>query len=158
MTDRSATPASQHLTALRIPHREFNHPGEVHSLAQAAAERGQSPDQVIRSILFRLGEGEYVLALAAGPRQIPWGALRKYLGRARLAMATPEEVLAVTGAPPGAVSPFGLPAPLRTLVDRHVTAQGEVSIGSGVRGTTIFIRVDDLLRALAGAEIVDFFQ
>jgi hypothetical protein len=47
------TPVSQALAQMNIPHREFCHPGPVSSLEQAAAERGQQPEQVIRSILFR---------------------------------------------------------------------------------------------------------
>ncbi len=142
------TPASLALTALHIPHREFTHAGEVTSLEQAARERGQTPEQVIRSLLFRVTEGEYVLALVAGPGQISWPALRQHLGQSRLTMAKPEEVLAVTGFAIGAVGPFGVRTPLRVLVDQGVLAQEEVSIGSGVRGTTIFIRVEDLLAAL----------
>lgn len=63
-------------------------------------------------------------------------------------MAKPEEVLAVTGYQVGSVSPFGLPAPLPILVDESVLAQQSVSIGSGVRATTIFIQTKDLQRAL----------
>jgi Cys-tRNA(Pro)/Cys-tRNA(Cys) deacylase len=110
----------------------------------------------VRSILFRLSDNEFVMALMAGPRQISWKALRRYLGQSRLTMAKDEEVLAVTGFQPGAVSPFGLPTPLRMLVDTSVKEQEEVSIGSGVRGTTIILRTVDLLRALPAAEIDNF--
>jgi hypothetical protein len=34
--------------------------------------------------------------------------------------------------------------------------QGEISIGSGVRNTTIIMSIDDLLRALGDIEIGDF--
>lgn len=141
-------PASLALTALGIPHRVFTHSGAVHSLEQAAQERGQSPDQVIRSILFRLAEGKYALVLMAGPRQIDWKTLRRHFSQSRLSMAKPEEVLAVTGYAVGAVSPFGLLESLPILVDESVLAQEEVSIGSGVRATTIFMQTSDLLRAL----------
>ena len=149
------TPAAQELTALGIPHREFTHPGPVRSLEQAARERGQKPDQVVRSILFRLNEDDYIMVVAAGPDQISWPALRKYIGQSRMTMAKPEEVLETTGFIVGSVSPFGLPQPIRTLLDRSVLQQQEVSIGSGVRGTTVFIRVSDLKKALGEVEIVD---
>ncbi len=149
-------PVSLALRTNNIPHRVFVHPGPVTSLEQAARERGQQPEQVIRSILFRLNEGEYLMVLMAGPAQIPWKALRKYVGQSRLTMATEEEVRTITGYEIGAVAAFGLPAPVRVLVDASVLTQAEVSLGSGVRGTTIFIRVDDMLPALNQAEIVDF--
>jgi len=149
-------PVSQALLEKNIPHRVFTHAGPVTSLEQAARERGQQPEQVIRSILFRLAEGEYLMVLMAGPDQIPWKALRKFVGQSRLTMASAEEVLEVTGYEIGAVGPFGLPKPLRILIDASVVTQGEVSLGSGVRGTTIFIQVEDLIRALGEVEVVDF--
>ncbi len=143
-----STPVTSALTEKRIPHRLFRHAGPVHSLEQAAQERGQLPEQVVRSIVFRLGEGKYVMVLMAGPTQISWPALRRYLGQSRLTLASEAEVLEVTGYPLGAVSPFGLPAPMRILIDKSVLEQEEISIGSGERYTTVFIRTEDLLRAL----------
>ncbi len=91
------TPVSKALSALDIPHFEFEHPGPVLSLEQAAIERGQSPDQVVRSILFRLTEEEHFMVLIAGPDQIPWPSLRNYIGQSRMTLANPEEVLKITG-------------------------------------------------------------
>jgi Cys-tRNA(Pro)/Cys-tRNA(Cys) deacylase len=96
--------------------------------------------------------------LIAGPSQISWPALRAYLGQSRLTMASEEEILAVTGYPIGAVSPFGLPDPIRILVDRSVIQAGEVSIGSGVRNTTVILDGADLMRALGQVDIADFIQ
>lgn len=152
----SVPPVSTALSQLNILHRLFVHVGPVHSLEQAAAERGQSPNQVVRSILFRLGKNEqgedqYAMALIAGPDQISWKALRRHFGQSRLTMASEEEVLRTTGYPIGAVSPFGMPTQLPVLIDESVTDQEEVSIGSGVRGTTVILRVADLLKALPDA-------
>ena len=155
-SDPTPPPASIALSALDIPHRVFTHTGPVHSLAQAAEERNQYIEQVIRSILFRLAEGEYAMALIAGPRQISWKSLRRHFNQSRLSMAKPEEVLEVTGYEVGAVSPFGLPTALPMLVDQSVLDQQSVSIGSGVRATTIFIKTPDLLRALGAYQSGDF--
>jgi Cys-tRNA(Pro) deacylase len=147
------TPVSEALTQMNIPHREFRHPGPVRSLEQAAAERGQQPEQVIRSILFRVSADEFVMVLMAGPQQIDWKALRRYLGEKRLTTASEEEVRRVTGYERGAVAPFGLPTPLRILADQSIFAPEEVSLGSGVRGTTIILSSADLRRALGDIEI-----
>ncbi len=149
-----ATAVTRHLDQLNIPYTFFKHPGKVTSLEQAAAERGQQPEQVIRSILFRLAEGEYVMVLMAGPQQIDWKALRQYLGKSRLTMAKPEEVLEITGYQIGAVSPFGLPSPIRMLVDESVLVQDEISIGSGRHSTTVILKTADLLSALGEVEVV----
>jgi Cys-tRNA(Pro) deacylase len=151
-------PASIALESLEIPHHVFRHDGPVDSLEQAAAERGQRPGQVVRSILFRLGVDEYTLALVAGPAQISWKKLRKHLGKSRLSMASEDEVLAVTGYRVGAVSPFGIAHPLRVLLDAGLLDEEELSLGSGVRGTAILMRTQDLIRALSKPEIVDLVE
>lgn len=158
MESTRSTPVSQALAELKIPHRVFKHPGPIHSLEQAATERGQRPSQVVRSILFRLRNDQHVMVLVAGPAQVSWLLLRQYLGTNRITMAKEEEVILVTGYPTGAVSPFGLPGPLRVLADPSIFAESEVSIGSGVRGTTIILDSSDLKRALSTAEIVQLLS
>lgn len=126
------------------------------SVEQAAAERGQAVGQVVRSIVFRLGAGSYCMVLAGGGRQVDWPTLRRYLGQSRLSLASEAEVLQVTGAPLGAVSPLGTPTPLRTLIDNSALAYPEISIGSGLRGTTVILQTAALLAALPACELGDF--
>ncbi len=147
-----ATPVTQALDRLGIPYRFFRHHGTVSSLEQAARERDQRPEQIIRSILFRLAEDDFVMVLVAGTQQVDWPTLRRYLGITRMTMASKDEVLAVTGYPLGAVSPFGLPHPIRILADESIFIETEVSIGSGVRYTTVILRQEDLRKALGYVE------
>lgn len=147
-------PVGRALAKLQIPYRLFVHAGPVHSLEQAARERTQLPDQVIRSIVFRVGKDEFLMVLIAGDRQVAWPALRRHLGQSRLTLATEAEVRSVTGYERGAVAPFGLPRPLRILADESVFTHGEISLGSGVRGTAVIMTSLDLRRALGDAEIV----
>ncbi len=151
-------PASIALESLGIPHQVFRHSGTVNSLEQAAQERGERPEQVVRSILFRLGEDQYLMALVAGPAQISWKRLRKHLGQSRLTMASEEEVLAVTGYRVGAVSPFGTARPLHVLVDPGLLKEDEVSLGSGVRGVAIIMNTQDLMQALTDPEVVELVE
>jgi prolyl-tRNA editing enzyme YbaK/EbsC (Cys-tRNA(Pro) deacylase) len=111
---------------------------------------------VVRSILFRVGEGHFVMGLMAGPAQISWAILRKTLGQSRVTMASEEEVLTVTGYRIGAVSPLGLPTPLRILADESVFLPETISIGSGERGLAIILRSADLRKALPNMEIGQF--
>ena len=151
-------PVSIELDKLNIPHRVFTHPGPVTSLEQAASERGQQPEQIVRSILFRIGDDDYVMALVAGSAQISWKALRSYLGQSRLTMANKDEVLDVTGYQIGAVGPFGMARQLRVLVDASVFVEDEISLGSGLRGTTIILKSVDLKRALGEVEMVALLE
>jgi Cys-tRNA(Pro) deacylase len=151
-------PASLALEKLGVPHKIFRHETPVTSFEQAASDRGQRASQIVRSILFRIAEDEFIMALVAGPAQISWKILRKYLGRSRITMATEDEVLAVTGYRIGTVNPFGLPRQLKVLVDPGVTGEEEVSIGSGMRNAAIILKSADLLHALKDAEVVSLTE
>jgi Cys-tRNA(Pro)/Cys-tRNA(Cys) deacylase len=151
-------PASIALEELGVPHKVFRHESPVTSFEQAAAERGQRASQIVRSILFRIAEDEFIMALVAGPAQISWKTLRKYLGRSRISMATEDEVFAVTGYRVGTVSPFGLPHQLRVLIDPSVLDEEEISIGSGIRNTAIILKSADLHHALKDADVVSLTE
>ncbi len=153
-----STPVTRALDALKLPYRLFRHPGPVRSLEQAARERGQRPEQVMRSIVFRLAQDSFVMVLVGGPGQISWPALRSHLGQSRLTMASEAELLAATGYPPGAVAPLGLPEPMRVLVDERLLAEEEISMGSGVRYLAVILRTEDLLCALGPVETGAFLQ
>ena len=151
-----ATPAIAELQARSVSHRIYQHSGPVESLEQAARERDQRPEQVVRSIVFRLSEQDFIMVLMPGPGQVPWKALRRHLNTSRLTMASEEELLAATGYRPGTVNPFGLPHPMRVLIDRCILDLPEVSLGSGQRGLAILITPTGLLAALPDKEVVDF--
>lgn len=161
MTDASHAiqpPASLALEKLNIPHRIFRHEGQVTSLEQAASDRQQRPEQVVRSILFQIRPEEFLMVLVAGPAQVDWKKLRQFVRRSRIRMATESEVLEVTGYRIGTVSPFGLKNPIRILIDASVLKESEISTGSGVRNAAIILKSSDLRRVLAEAEIVSLTE
>ena len=151
-------PAALALENLSVPFRLFVHTVPVNSLEEAAFDRDQTLNQVVRSILFRIGKDEFVMVLIAGPAQISWPRLRAYLGQSRLTMASEAEVLEVTGYRVGSVSPFGLPRPIRILADENVFIPEEISIGSGLRGTAIILKSLDLRSTLNDIEIDKFAE
>ncbi len=89
-------------------------------------------DQVVRSLVFRLEDGAFILVLMPGPEQVAWSKLRHFLGVSRITTASADEVYRVTGYRPGTVSPFGLAEPLRLLADERLRRQGEISVGAGI--------------------------
>jgi Cys-tRNA(Pro) deacylase len=151
-----SSPATQALDQLSIPYRIFEHIHPPDSLEEAASERGQNLDQIVRSILFRYRKDNFFLTLAAGAGQVSWRKLRAHLGISRISMATEKEVLEVTGYAVGTVSPLGLAIPTRTLADIAIFKQEEISLGSGVRGVAIIMKSEDLKRALGEIEVGQF--
>jgi len=153
-------PVSIALEELGVPHKIFRHDAArpVTSIEQAASDRGQRVSQIVRSILFRIAEDEFIMVLVAGPAQISWKALRKYLGRSRISMATEDDVFAVTGYRIGTVSPFGLLHQLKVVIDLSVIGEEEISIGSGMRNTAIILKSADLRHALKDSDVVSLTE
>ena len=151
----SSTPVTRALEALSIPYRLHTHEAPVRSLEQAARERGLAPGQIVRSLVFRLEEDSFVMVLVAGPAQVSWPRLRRHLGVSRLTTASPDEVLQAIGYRPGAVSPYGLPQPMRLLADRGVLEPAVLSLGAGIPNAGVVLAREDLLRTLS-PEIGDF--
>jgi Cys-tRNA(Pro) deacylase len=152
-----STAATQALDRLGIPYRLFLHSSTVRSLEQAALERGLDPNQIVRSLVFRLEKGSFVLVLVAGPAQVAWPKLRHHLGVSRLTTADRQEVIQATGYAPGTVSPLGLASPLPILADRSLTTQDVLSVGAGIPNAGIILRRVDLLSAIQPV-IGDFCQ
>jgi Cys-tRNA(Pro) deacylase len=149
------SPAEDHVRRLNIPYRLHRHDHPVNSLAQAAAERGLLEDQIVRSLVFRLEDGTFVLVLMPGPRQVAWGKLRHFLGVSRITTADANEVYQITGFRPGSVSPFGLAEPLRLLADERLRGQRQISVGAGIRDAGLILDSRDLAEALT-PEFGDF--
>jgi len=151
-------PASIALEKLNIPHQVFRHENPLRSFEQAAEERQQRPEQIVRSILFQIRPDVFVMVLVAGREQVDWRKLRQLVGRSRVRMATEEEVLEVTGYRVGTVSPFGLKNQVKVLIDASVLKEEEVSLGSGARQIAIIMKSTDLRRALGESEIVALLE
>ena len=121
--------------------------GPVRSLAEAATARGVEPRDVIKTMVVRRGEGDYLLVLVPGDRVISWPKLRALLGVNRLSMPDADEALAVTGYPRGTITPFGTTAPLPVIADERLSGR-EVTFGAGEHNTALAVDADAALEAL----------
>ena len=68
------TPATEALAASGIDFQLTEH-GPVRSLEEAAAARGLEPRHIIKTIVVRRGEGDFIFVLVPGDREISWPKL-----------------------------------------------------------------------------------
>ena len=126
----------------------------------AAEAVGVAPQQIVKSVLFMIKEGEGdlrpLLVVSNGRARVSYRRLARHLGisRRRVRMATPEQVVAHTGYAVGAVPPFGHRRPLPTVIDAGVLAQEEIYGGGGAINALVHLTVPELRRVVA-AEVVD---
>lgn len=128
-----------------IQHRVVRH-GPVHSLEEAAAARGVTPAQVIKTMVVRRGSDDYLFVLVPGDRNISWPKLRDHLGVNRISMPDAEEARAVTGYERGTITPFGSTSPWPVLADQSLS--DDVSIGGGAHGVSLTVDAGDLIATL----------
>lgn len=124
---------------------------------EAAAVRGLSVSQIVKSLLVELPGRRYCLALLQGDRMLSLHKLGTVTGQKGLAMAKREDVVNVTGYEPGSVCPFGLKRHLTIYLDQAVMEQEVVSISGGSHETEIRLQPADLLKA-SGARLADIGQ
>lgn len=127
--------------------------GPVSSLAEAAAARGVDPGRLIKSLVVRRAEGDFLFVLVPGGRSISWPKLRALLGVNRLSMPSAAEALEVTGYPRGSITPFGATTAWPVIADLALAA-GQVSIGAGAPGAAVTVDADRLVEVL-GAQLAD---
>ncbi len=120
------------------------------SLEEAAQLRGVEPDAMIKTMVVRRGEDDYIFALVPGDRVIDWPKLRSLLGERRLSMPDADEALAVTGYARGTITPFGSKAALPVIADVKISS-GTVSVGAGRHGSSLTLDGADMVRALDAA-------
>jgi Cys-tRNA(Pro)/Cys-tRNA(Cys) deacylase len=120
--------------------------GPVKSLAEAAAARGVTPAQVVKTLVVRVSDNDYRFVLVPGDREIAWPKLRALLGVNRLSMPSADVALEVTGYARGTITPLGSLRPWPVVADASMT--GTVSLGGGAHGVALTVDAGELVRAL----------
>ena len=119
--------------------------GPVRDIHEAAVARDIDIAQIVKTLVVRRGDEDYVLVLVPGDRVIDWPALRAHLGVSRLSMPDAADAHRVTGYPRGAITPFGCARDLPVIADMSVAALSEASIGGGAHGVAIHMGGADLV-------------
>ena len=135
---------------------EVTEHGPVRSLAEAAAARGLTPDRVLKTIVVRRAEDDFLFVLVPGGRAISWPKLRGLLEVNRLCMPSADEAQRVTGYVRGTITPFGSFRALPVIADTAIP-EGAVSVGGGAHGVAFTIDADELIASLCArtADVTD---
>jgi Cys-tRNA(Pro)/Cys-tRNA(Cys) deacylase len=143
------------MSAVGLDHRVVRH-GRVSSLAEAAVARGVMEQDVIKTIVVRRADDDYLFVLVPGDRTISWPKLRALLGVSRLSMPDAATALAATGYERGTITPFGSTSAWRVVADERMRGR-EISLGAGAHGVAVIVDADAAIAALDGtvADVTD---
>ena len=146
------TPALRAVVAAGIPHRlvETRPAG---SPEESAELQGIPLGALIRTLVVRRGEDDYLFVLVPGGRRFEWPKLRAHLGVKRMTMPDADEARAVTGYERYTITPFGSTRAWPVIVDATVMDQEVVSVGGGGFGINVHLAPATLVAALAAAVV-----
>lgn len=140
------SPALDAADALDVAHRVIRH-GPVRSLTEAARARGVAPADVVKTMVVRRGEDDFLFVLVPGDRAISWPKLRRLLGVSRLSMPDAETARRATGYERGTITPLGSARSWPVVADERVLGR-EITLGAGEHGVAVAVNADEILRAL----------
>ena len=121
---------------------------------ESAQLQGIELGSLLRTIVVRRGEDDYVFVLVPGGRRFDWPKLRAQLGVSRLSLPDADEARAATGYERGAITPFGATTAWPVVADASILDRETVAIGGGRRGVNVHVAPADLVRHL-GAIVTD---
>jgi Cys-tRNA(Pro)/Cys-tRNA(Cys) deacylase len=140
------TPALAALRDTGLEHRVLRH-GPVRSLAEAAEARGVEPEDVVKTLVVRRGEDDYLFVLVPGDRSISWPKLRTLLGVSRMSMPDATTAKEVTGYERGTITPFGATRAWPVVADERVRGR-RITLGGGAHGVAVAVDADRTLQTL----------
>jgi prolyl-tRNA editing enzyme YbaK/EbsC (Cys-tRNA(Pro) deacylase) len=118
---------------------------------------GVAPEESANCVVIagrRGGETSYAACIvAATTRADVNGLVRRHMGVRKASFGPVDEVTALTGMEYGGITPIGLPGPWPVLVDADVAKLAVAVIGSGIRGSKLWLP-GRLLAELPGAEVL----
>ena len=150
------TPAIDALAATRIPHRVVR-TERASSAEESARFQGIETHQLLRTIVVRRGEGDYLFVLVPAGRRFDWPKLRELIGVRRMTLPDADEARAVTGYERYTITPFGSTKAWPVIADAAIVDEPVVSIGGGGFGINIHLAPADLIAGL-DARVADVSQ
>ena len=131
----------------KIEYKVYEHE-PVYTSEQAARVRGVELKTGVKAMVLKTNEGKFLLGLVAADKKIDLDKLAKFVGVRKLKLASPSEVLEVTGCETGSVHPFGNLYNLPTYLDRSVLENLWVNFNAGLHTVSISMKSEDLARLI----------
>jgi Cys-tRNA(Pro) deacylase len=151
--DAGSTPAIDAVAAAGVPHAVVR--TEPAGSAEESAERQGIPLRaLLRTIVVRRGEDDYVFVLVPAGRRFDWPKLRAHLGVRRLTLPDADEARDATGYERYTITPFGSSRAWPVIMDAAAVGIERVSVGGGAFGVNLHLAPADLVRRLK-AEVVE---
>ena len=122
------------------------------SLEEAAGLLELPASSVVKTLVVKRHDGDFLFALVPGDRQISWGKLRAVVGVNKLKLPDAAVAFEATGYERGTIVPLGSSTTWPVYADSGVT--GHIALGAGEHGVSALVDADQLIAGL-GATVAD---
>ena len=153
MTTDESTPALDALADAGVAHRVVR-TRRAGSAEESAELQGIPLGALLRTIVVRRGDDDYLFVLVPAGRRFDWPRLRAHLGVRRLTLPDADEARAATGYERYTITPFGSTRPWPVILDAAAADQPVLAIGGGAFGVNVHLAPADLVRSL-DAQVVE---
>jgi len=120
----------------------------VYTSEQAAKVRGVELKTGVKALVLKTEEGSFVMGLIAADKRIDLKRLAKITRTKKLRLASPQEVLKITGCEIGSVHPFENLHRLPTYLDSSILENDMVNFNAGLHTVSIEMKAKDLVKAI----------
>ncbi len=146
------TNAARLLDSLDIPYslRKVTVDENDLSATRAANDLGTLPEQVYKTLVARGDKHGVFMACIMADATLDLKKAAKITGNKSVEMVNLKEVLPLTGYVRGGCSPLAAKKAYPVFIDEHAILHEKIYVNGGQRGLQIFIKPDDLIKAVQG--------
>jgi Cys-tRNA(Pro)/Cys-tRNA(Cys) deacylase len=134
---------------------EFVERPQAGSLEEAAALLGIPASSIVKTLVVKRHDGDFLFALVPGDRQISWAKLRATVGVNKLQLPDASVAFDATGYERGTIVPLGSKTAWPVFADSRI--EGRIGLGAGEHGLSAFVDAAQLIAGLVAtvADITD---
>jgi Ala-tRNA(Pro) deacylase len=126
----------------------------VYTSEDAARIRGEDIRTGAKALIFKTDDN-FILCIIPGDKRIDMKKLREITHCKDIRMATPEEVLRITGCEIGSVHPVGTLMRIKTYADRRLFNNDRINFNAGLHTASIRMKSKDF-QSVVNPTIVDY--
>ena len=154
MSRSPSTPATRLLREKGVPFTEHPYRYEERGgTAVSARELGVDEHAVVKTLVMERDDGEPIVVLMHGDREVSTKALARQLGCKSVQICRPEVANRHSGYQVGGTSPFGTRKAMPVYVERTILELPRIWVNGGSRGFLVALDPRELVRVLGAVPV-----
>ena len=154
MSRSPSTPATRLLREKSVPFTEHPYRYEERGgTAVSARELGVDEHAVVKTLVMERDDGEPLVVLMHGDREVSTKALARRLGCKSVQICRPEVASRHSGYLVGGTSPFGTRKAMPVYVERTILELPRIWVNGGSRGFLVALDPRELVRVLGAVPV-----